>query len=198
MDFLHRGLLRKLRQPVRHWSHASLTSVTDLPRFTCLDSDILRGLPVALFILACRKLAGSSSLNCEKKLLTRYTAYISVYLRPVTAICRYRSSLHDLSDHVGHGDIFNPQRRINGFMFFSLSALNLEGYVGLVISPQSPLSAGYITLRACRRSLPLRFTTVTAGGIVRFLIVSYLFNIPDRLVVHLSVPARLELRAHYK
>lgn len=82
-------------------------------------------------------------------------------------------------------------------MFFSLSALNLEDHLGLVISPQSPLSAGYITLRACRRSLPLRFTTVTAGGIVRFLIVSYLFNIPDRLVVHLSVPAHPELRAHY-
>lgn len=76
--------------------------------------------------------------------------------------------LHGLSDHVGHGDIFNPQRRINGFMFFCLSALNLGDHLGLVISPQSPLSAGYITLRVCRRSLPLRFTTVTAGGIVGF------------------------------
>ncbi|XFR42892.1 hypothetical protein AAHU66_12425 [Klebsiella pneumoniae] len=58
-------------------------------------------------------------------------------------------------------------------MFFSLSVLNLEDHLGLVISPQSPLSAGYITLRACRRSLPLRFSTVTPGGIVGFLIVSY-------------------------
>lgn len=30
-------------------------------------------------------------------------------------------------------------------MFFSLSVLNLEDHLGLVISPQSPLSAGYIT-----------------------------------------------------
>ncbi len=67
-------------------------------------------------------------------------------------------------------------------MFFSLSVLNLEDHLGLVISPQSPLSAGYITLRACRRSLPLRFSTVTPGGIVGFLIVSYRFNIPDRLM----------------
>ncbi len=96
--------------------------------------------------------------------------------------------LHGLSDHVGRGDVFNPQRRINGFMFFSLSVLNLEDHLGLVISPQSPLSAGYITLRACRRSLPLRFSTVTPGGIVGFLIVSYRFNIPDRLAVHLSIP----------
>ena len=98
--------------------------------------------------------------------------------------------LHGLSDHVGRGDVFNPQRRINGFMFFSLSVLNLEDHLGLVISPQSPLSAGYITLRACRRSLPLRFSTVTPGGIVGFLIVSYRFNIPDRLAVHLSIHAR--------
>lgn len=81
-------------------------------------------------------------------------------------------------------------------MFFSLSAFNLEDHLGLVISPQSPLSAGYITLRACRRSLPLRFTTVTAGGIVGLLVMSYRFNIPDKLVVHLSIRARPELRAH--
>ena len=95
--------------------------------------------------------------------------------------------LHGLSDHVGRGDVFNPQRRINGFMFFSLSVLNLEDHLGLVISPQSPLSAGYITLWACRRSLPLRFTTVTPGGIVGLLVMSYLFNIPDRLVVRITV-----------
>lgn len=197
MGFPHRGLLRKLRQSMRHRSHASLTSAIDLPRFTCLDSNILRKLPVALFILACRKLAGGSSSDCEKKLLTRFSAYMSDYLRPATAIYRCRFPLHNLSDHIGHGDIFNPQRRINGFMFFSLSVLNLEDHLGLVISPQSPLSAGYITLRACRRSLPLRFTTVTPGGIVGLLIMSYRFNIPDRLVVHLSIHARPELRAHY-
>lgn len=82
-------------------------------------------------------------------------------------------------------------------MFFSLSALNLEDHLGLVISPQSPLSVGYITLRACRRSLPLRLSTVTHDGIVGLLVMSYRFNIPDRLVVHLSVHARPELRAHY-
>ena len=114
----------------------------------------------------------------------------------LTYYCQFL--LHGLSDHVGRGDVFNPQRRINGFMFFSLSVLNLEDHLGLVISPQSPLSAGYITLRACRRSLPLRFSTVTPGGIVGFLIVSYRFNIPDRLAVHLSIHARPELRAHYR
>ncbi|KAB3084706.1 hypothetical protein F9222_24940 [Escherichia coli] len=106
--------------------------------------------------------------------------------------------MHDLSDHAGRGDVFNPQRRINGFMFFSLSALNLEAHPGLVIPPQSPLSAGYITLQACRRSLLLRFTTVTPGGIVGLLVMSYLFSIPDRLMVHLSLRAHPELRAHYR
>ncbi|OXJ62836.1 hypothetical protein CDL51_24160, partial [Escherichia coli] len=42
-----------------------------------------------------------------------------------------------------------------------------------------------------------RFSTVTPGGIVGFLIVSYRLNIPDRLAVHLSIHARPELRAHY-
>ena len=50
-------------------------------------------------------------------------------------------------------------------MFFSLSVLSLEDHLGLVTSPQSPLSAGYITLRAYHRSLPLRLTTLTVGGI---------------------------------
>jgi hypothetical protein len=159
---------------------------------------MLRRLPVALFILACRKLAGSSSSDCEKKTADPIFSYMSDYLRPVTAIYRCRFPLHDLSDHVGHGDFFNPQRRINEFMFFNLSVLNLEDHLGLVISPQSPLSAGYITLQACRRSLPLRFSTVTPGGIVGLLVMSYRFNIPDRLVVHLSILARPELRAHYR
>lgn len=83
-------------------------------------------------------------------------------------------------------------------MFFSFSTFSLEGHLGLVISPHPPLSAGYITLRAYHRSLPLRLTTVTIGGVVRFLIMSYPFNIPDRLVVHLSIHARPELRAHGK
>ncbi len=196
MGFPHRGLLRKLRQPVRHQSHAPLTSVTDLPRFTCLDSNILRRLPVALFILACCKLAEVSSASVRGAVVPVFRIHVkTTFDRQVHTYYR-RFLLHDLSDHVGRGDVFNPQRRINGFMFFNLSVLNLEDHLGLVISPQSPLSAGYITLRACRWSLPLRFTTVTPGGIVGFLVMSYRFNIPDRLVVHLSIHARPELRAH--
>ena len=42
---------------------ASLTSVADLPQFTCLNSYILRRLPVALFVLACRKLAEVSNAS---------------------------------------------------------------------------------------------------------------------------------------
>ncbi|UJD92644.1 hypothetical protein FS594_26980 (plasmid) [Rahnella aquatilis] len=93
-------------------------------------------------------------------------------LRPAVLTYHRQFLLHDLSHHVVHGDIFNPQRRMNGFMFFNLSVLNLEDHLGLVISPQSPLSAGYITLRACRRSLPLRFSAVTPGGIVGLLVMS--------------------------
>ncbi len=154
MGFPHRGLLRKLRQPARHRSHAPLTSVADLPRFTCLDSGILRRLPVALFILACRKLAEVSNASVMRRCCPGVSHTCQNTLRPAVLTYHCQFLLHGLSDHVGRGDVFNPQRRINGFMFFSLSVLNLEDHLGLVISPQSPLSAGYITLRACRRSLP--------------------------------------------
>ncbi len=198
MGFPHPGLLRKLRQSVRHRGHAPLTSVTDLPRFTCLDSDILRRPPVALFILACRKLAEVSNACVLSAAVPVFRIHVKTTFDQQVHTYYRRFLLHDLSDHVGRGDVFNPQRRINGFMFFSLSALNLEDHLGLVISPQSPLSAGYITLQACRRSLPLRFSTVTPGGIVGLLVMSYRFNIPDRLVVHLSIRARPELRAHHR
>ncbi|EAB2306689.1 hypothetical protein GFW03_24055 [Salmonella enterica] len=131
-------------------------------------------------------------------MLPRCFAYLSKHLCPTVLTYHRRLLLHDLSDHVGRGDIFNPQRRINGFMFFSLSVLNLGDHLVLVLSPQSPLSAGYITLRVCRRSLPLRFSTITPGGIVGLPVMSYRFNIPDRLVVHLGIHARPELRAHRK
>ncbi|MFP1451514.1 hypothetical protein ACLB1N_00480 [Escherichia coli] len=97
------------------------------------------------------------------------------------------SSPDGLSDDVGRGDVFNPQRRINGFMFFSLSVLNLEDHrPGL--PPQSPLSAGYITLRACRRSLPLRFSTVTPVALVSHRELPV--QIVQILAVHLSIHAR--------
>lgn len=38
-------------------------SVADFPRFTCLDSDILRRLSVALFVLTYCKLAGVSNAS---------------------------------------------------------------------------------------------------------------------------------------
>ncbi len=200
MGFPHRGLLRKLRQPARHRSHAPLTSVADLPRFTCLDSrHVLKAARRTLY--PCLPQVGSEISNAES-VIDAAAPVFRIHVKTPSTSSAYvslrSSSLHGLSDHVGRGDVFSPQRRINGFMFFSLSVLNLEDHLGLVISPQSPLSAGYITLRACRRSLPLRFSTVTPGGIVGFLIVSYRFNIPDRLAVHLSIHARPELRAHRK
>jgi len=65
MGFPHRGLLRELRQSIRLRGHAPLASDIDLPRFTYLDSSMLRRLPIALFTLACRKSTGSSSPFCD-------------------------------------------------------------------------------------------------------------------------------------
>jgi hypothetical protein len=54
-----------------------------------------------------------------------------IHVKTPPAVLTYHCQflLHGLSDHVGRGDVFNPQRRINGFMFFSLSALNLEDHL---------------------------------------------------------------------
>ena len=49
----------------RHRGHAPLASIIDLPRFTYLDSSMLRRLPIALFTLACRKLTEGSSPICD-------------------------------------------------------------------------------------------------------------------------------------
>ena len=50
---------------MRHRGHTPLASVIDLPRFTYLDSSMLRRLPIALFTLACRKLTEGSSPICD-------------------------------------------------------------------------------------------------------------------------------------
>lgn len=88
MGFPHRGLLRKLRQPARHRCHAPLTSLADLARFTCLDSDILRRLPVALFVLLA---AGwqKSAARMRWMLLPRCVAYMSEHLRLSEHTYRY-------------------------------------------------------------------------------------------------------------
>lgn len=169
-----------------------LTSLADLARFTCLDSDILRRLPVALFVLACCRLAEVSSPNTMD-----VTAPVCcLHVRTPSTVSAYVSLPVPSSDHVGRGDVYKPPCRINGVMFFSLSVIKSEDHPGLVIPPQSPLSAGYITPRACRRSLPFGFSTVIPGGIVGSLVMSYRFNIPDRLVVHLNRHTRPELRTH--
>jgi len=58
---------------------------------------------------------------------------LTIFARQQLYIVVAGSPLHNLSNHIDDGDIFNPQRLINEFMFFSLSELNLEDHLGLVI-----------------------------------------------------------------
>lgn len=51
---------------------------------------------------------------------------------------------------------FSPQMRVNQFVFLNLLMLSLEDHLGVTTSPQSPFPTGYITLRVCRKLLPLR------------------------------------------
>lgn len=54
-------------------------------------------------------------------LLSRWLLYISKHLWPTLYTYHLQRLLHDLPDHVGRSNVFNPQRQVNGVMFFSLS-----------------------------------------------------------------------------
>ena len=124
MGFPHRGLLRKLRQPARHRSHAPLTSVADLPRFTCLDSGILRSCPshslsclpqVAEVSNASVIDAAAPVFRIHVKTPSTGSAYVSLPVPPARPV-RSRS----------RGDVFNPQRRINGSCSSAFQYLTLR------------------------------------------------------------------------
>ncbi len=87
MDFPHRRLLRKLRKSARHRGHAPLISVADLPRFTCLDSGILRRLPCSAV-----RLVLSSWLKLINKMLM-----ISLAVPPKPEINMKRHSVGNIA-----------------------------------------------------------------------------------------------------
>lgn len=80
MGFPHLRLLRELRQSVHHRGRAPLTFDTDLPRFIYLDSNKLVRLPVAIFNLACCKMAQEANRTVFN-LLPLNIAYISILIR---------------------------------------------------------------------------------------------------------------------
>ncbi len=50
---------------------------------------------------------------------------------------------------------FSPQTRVNRFVFLNLPILSLGNHLGVTVSPQFPLPAGYVTLPVDSRSPPL-------------------------------------------
>jgi hypothetical protein len=50
---------------------------------------------------------------------------------------------------------FSPQTRLNRFVFLNLPILSLGNHLGVTVSPQFPLLAGYVTLPVDSRSPPL-------------------------------------------
>ena len=68
--------------------------------------------------------------------------------------------------------------RVNRFVFLNLPILSLGDHLGVTVSPQSPLSTGYVTLPVDDRSPPLRLMPLhsKAQGIPVF---SFLKSIPN-------------------
>ena len=54
--------------------------------------------------------------------------------------------------------------RVNRFVFLNLPILSLGDHLGVTVSPQSPLSAGYVTLPVDNRSPPLRLMPLHSKG----------------------------------
>jgi len=50
---------------------------------------------------------------------------------------------------------FSPQTRVNRFVFLNLPILSLGNHLGVTVSPQFPLPAGYVTLPVDSRLPPL-------------------------------------------
>ena len=122
------------------------------------DSDIVVRLPVAVFILACRKSIRtphpSYCTRCDScALLTLYRTHsrtghlnllVLVRIPPLKSCRRWPP--------------FSPQTRINRFVFLNLPLLSLETLLGVTTSPHAPFPTGYVTLLMCNRSPPLRLS----------------------------------------
>jgi len=54
--------------------------------------------------------------------------------------------------------------RVNRFVFLNLPILSLGDHLGVTVSPQSPLSAGYVTLPVDDRPPPLRLMPLHSKG----------------------------------
>jgi hypothetical protein len=121
------------------------------------DSNVVVRLPVAIFILACRKSTRTSrpsycALHDPCALLTLYSTlsrarHLSLALVRIPPIksCRRWPS-------------FSPQTRINRFVFLNLPLLSLETLLGVTTSPHAPIPTGFVTLLMCNRSPPLRLS----------------------------------------
>ena len=126
-----------------------------LPSFTCWITSASVRLPVAVFSLACCKSMPlprvwlRSPLSPRKDALhlrsrSGVSSYMSIdtFSIPPVKPCRRRRH-------------FSPQTRMNRFVFLNLPILSLGNHLGVTVSPQSPLPAGYVTLPVDSRSPPL-------------------------------------------
>lgn len=149
-----RGLLRGLRQHGGHrgqlpW-HSIMPSLVHM-----LDFHVLGRLPVAVLCPCVPQVDADAMVwlrSLHDSMRTGYmygrtrmaptcvsSAIISI---PPVKPCRRRRH-------------FSPRMRINRFVFLNLPALSLGGHLGVTVSPQPPLPAGYVTLPVDGRSPPL-------------------------------------------
>jgi len=146
-----------------HGSSASMMDirVTPLPfrscrpSFICWTNSVSVRLPVAVFIPCLLQVDAVASVWLCSPLGPRKTPYICARVRvspttypstpfsiPPVKPCRWRRH-------------FSPQTRVNRFVFLNLPILSLGNYLGVTVSPQSPLPAGYVTLPVDSRLPPL-------------------------------------------
>ena len=126
-----------------------------LPSFTCWTTSASVRLPVAVFSLACCKSMPLPRVWLRSPLSPRKTPYI--YARVRVSPATYPSTPFSIPPvkPCRRRRHFSPQTRMNRFVFLNLPILSLGNHLGVTVSPQSPLPAGYVTLPVDSRSPPL-------------------------------------------
>lgn len=135
-----------------------------LPSFICRTLCVLVRLPVAVFSLAFRKSMPMSWSGCILPMTPRERPTCM----PVFGCCRLTSpaasSAFRLLNRVGEGDIPALRCGLTDSCSSTFQYSSLGNHLGVTVSPQFPLPAGYVTLPVDSRSPPLGLLSPHSRG----------------------------------
>ena len=165
--FPYLGLLRELCQLIEHWGHVPLASRRTFPS-SHAGLNVRVRLPVAVFLLACRKSIqpSRSSYALSESLCPPHSQTADTW----------GQTLHGFAAPVRIPPLkscrwwrrFSPQMRINRFVFLNLPVLSLGTHLGLTTSPHVPLPTGSSPCQrtAGHRRFGSRYSVANSGPLL--------------------------------